>query len=259
MKIQQHKIKRYQYKLIAVIFWVACWQLLSMRIDNVIFLPSPIQTIDNLLQLGQTLDFWKTVSNSVLRIGGGFFLAVILGSLLVLIAKRFTVLNEILMLGMQLIKSIPVAAFIILALLWIRSKNLSVLISFLMVLPMIYTSLLKGIESTDPKLLEMAKVFRLSPMRKLRYIYLPAILPYFISACSVGLGFCWKSGIAAEVISMAQYSIGGRLYEAKLYIDTEEVFAWIIVIVCISIFFEKLVMYLIQRASMIITKVKPEV
>lgn len=258
MRNQQHKIKRYQYKLIAVIFWVALWQLLSMRIDNVIFLPSPIQTIDNLFELGKTLDFWKTVLNSVIRIGGGFFLAVILGSLLVLVTSRYKVLSEITLLGIQLIKTIPVAAFIILALLWIRSKNLSLLISFLMVLPMIYSSLLKGIENTDVQLLEMAKVFHLSPVKKLRYIYLPAILPYFMNACSVGIGFCWKSGIAAEVISIAQYSIGGRLYDAKLYFDTEEVFAWIIVIICISFIFEKLVMYLIQRATMIITKVKPE-
>ncbi len=244
--------------MIAVIFWLACWQLLSMRINNVIFLPSPLQTIGNLLELGQTIEFWKTVSNSVLRIGGGFFLAVILANLLVLLTCRFKVFNEIIILGMQIIKSIPVAAFIILALLWIQSKNLSILISFLMVLPMIYTSLLKGIESTDSKLLEMAKVFRLSNMKKLRYIYLPAVLPYIITACSVSLGFCWKSGIAAEVISIAQYSIGGRLYDAKLYYDTKEVFAWVIVIVCISILFERLVMYLIQRLSRLITKTKAE-
>ena len=65
------------------------------------------------------------------------------------------------------VKSTPVASFIILCLIWIPSRNLSVFISFLMVLPVIYTNILEGIQQTDSKILEMAKVFQVNPGRKI--------------------------------------------------------------------------------------------
>jgi NitT/TauT family transport system permease protein len=258
MRYLKLKIKKYRLKIIAIIFWIVLWQLLSIWINNTIFLASPEQVLQSLLRLGLTGDFWLTVFSSTARIGSGFFLAVIIGNLLALVTSRFIIMKEITLVLMRVIKSVPVASFIIFALLWIKSKNLSILISFLMVIPIIYSNVLKGIETTDIKLLEMAKVFRISNTRKLRYIYLPSVIPYFVSACSIGLGFCWKSGIAAEVISLAEFSIGSRLYETKLTLETGELFAWTLVIVCISAMFEKLVMYLIRKVSDIITKAKAE-
>ena len=82
------------------------------------------------------------------------------------------------------VKSTPVASFIILCLIWIPSRNLSVFISFLMVLPVIYTNILEGIRQTDSKILEMAKVFQVNPGRKIRYIYVSQVLPYFLSGCA---------------------------------------------------------------------------
>lgn len=258
MKFLQIKIKKYRLKIIAIIFWVILWQLLSISVDNSIFLASPKQVIQSLFRLAGTIEFWKTILNSWIKIGGGFFLAVLVGNLLAIITCRFRVMKEVTLVGMQLIKSIPVASFIILSLLWIRAKNLSILISFLMVLPVIYSTVLRGIEEADFKLLEMAKVFRINNAKKIRYIYLPSVIPYFITGCSVGLGFCWKSGIAAEVIGLADNSIGLKMYEAKLYLSIDELFAWTFVIVCISAVFEKLVMYLIRKIGNKITKAKPE-
>ena len=249
-------LKKYRYKIIAGVFWIVLWQLMSMYINNTIFLASPFNVLKSLFLLCQTKDFWATIAGSFFKISEGFFLAVMCGVFLAVVTFRFVLLKEITTVFMQMIKSIPVASFVILALLWVKAKNLSLLISFLMLLPIIYINLLKGIHSADNSLLQMAKVFRMSPLRKVRYIYLPAITPHFVSACSVGLGFCWKSGIAAEVISLAQYSIGSRLYEAKLYLNTEELFAWTIVIVLISAVFEKLVMIIIQAFSKSVTRTR---
>lgn len=176
-----------------------------------------------------------------------FFLAVGAGILFAVAASLSGLVRALLNPLLRLIKAVPVASFIILALFWLStSRNLSVLISFLMVLPVIYTNVLQGIASTEPELLEMARVFRIPFGKRLRYIYIPAVLPYFVSACSVGLGFCFKSGIAAEVIGLPQNSIGAQLYEAKLYLMTAELFAWTAVIVMVSVVFEKLVMLLVR-------------
>jgi len=239
---------------VAVIFWVLVWQLIVLVLDKKSGMPggnilvaSPLETIKILFVLVKTPEFWKAVGSSFVKIASGFFLAVTAGSLCAVLASVFGVVRALLSPVLRLIKAVPVASFIILALFWLSSsKNLSVLISFLMVLPVIYTNVLQGIESTDGELLEMASVFRISVGKRIRYIYLPAVLPYFVSACSVGLGFCFKSGIAAEIIGLPQNSIGERLYDAKLYLLTEELFAWTAVIVLVSVVFEKAVMLLVK-------------
>jgi NitT/TauT family transport system permease protein len=100
--------------------------------------------------------------------------------------------------------------------------------------------MLQGIKSTDGKLLEMAGIFRVGWLKKLKYIYLPHLKPFLVSACSISIGLSWKAGIAAEVIGIPDGSIGEKLYEAKIYFSSGDLFAWTAVIVTISILFEKL-------------------
>lgn len=239
-------LKHYGIKLLAVCFWLLLWQLLSIKVANKILLASPLSVLATLKQMVGELSFWQTIGFSFLRIITGFLLAIVVGIFLAVISHQSMILKEFIMPIMKVIKSIPVASFIILALVWIQSKNLSVLIAFLMVLPIIYSNIVQGLATADEKLLQMAKVFRVSSLKKIHAIYIPSVMPYFISAISVGLGFCWKAGIAAEVIGNSAGSIGRQLLEAKLYLMTKELFAWTIVIIIISVVFERLILRLLQ-------------
>ena len=107
-----------------------------------------------------------------------------------------------------------------------------------MVTPIVYSNVLGGISSMDKKLTEMADVFAVPFPRRLRYLYLPQVAPFFRSACAVGLGLCWKAGVAAEVIGLPDPSIGINLYEAKVYLDTPDLFAWTLAIVLLSVAIE---------------------
>ena len=242
----------------AIVFWILIWQLIVMILDKKsgnsmggnILVASPFETVKTLVVLVRTPEFWKAVGYSFAKIASGFFLALVAGVTCAVLASASGVVRALLSPVLRLVKAVPVASFIILALFWLSSsKNLSVLIAFLMVLPVIFTNVLQGIESTDRELLEMASVFRISVGKRIRYIYIPAVMPYFVSACSVGLGFCFKSGIAAEIIGLPADSIGERLYEAKLYLLTEELFAWTAVIVLVSVVFEKAVMLLVKTVA----------
>ena len=146
------------------------------------------------------------------------------------------------------VKSTPVASFIILCLIWIPSRNLSVFISFLMVFPVVYTNILEGIRQTDKQLLEMADSFGAGVGKKLQFIYLSQVMPYAVTACKLGLGLCWKAGIAAEVIGIPAGSIGEKLYKAKVYLETPDLFAWTIVIIAVSVGFEKIFMFALRRS-----------
>lgn len=234
----------------AVCIWLVVWQLVSVAVGSEIFLVGPFEVLKTLLKLLPTGAFWSTVLFSTLRIIGGFLLAILIGALLAVASSAWTFMRALLKPLMLTVKSVPVASFIILALLWLKNAgNLATFISFLMVLPIVYTSTLAGILSADKKLLEMASVFRIPLRRRVRYLYLPAVQPYFRSACEVGLGLCWKSGVAAEVIGITKGSIGGELYSAKIFLSTAELFAWTLVIVLLSIAFEKLFMRFLTSAE----------
>ena len=235
--------------LAAGLFWLAVWQLAARRGGQKIFLPSPLCVLESLGQVGPTLSFWGRVGFSLLRIAAGFGLAAAVAVMLAGLAAAFPLAETLLRPLMLVVKATPVASFVILALVWMPSRQLSVFISFLMVLPIVYAATLQGIRQTDRQLLEMAKVFRLSLARQIRAIYLPGAFPYFSSACSAALGLAWKSGIAAEVIGLPEGSLGEALYQAKIFLVTDEMFAWTLTVILASMAFEKLVMLVLRRLA----------
>ena len=188
--------------------------------------------------------FWEGFGVTLQVVVAGLLLSLVLGTLLgaLLAALTFACPWADLLFSpvIRMIRAVPVVSFIILALVWVNSRSLSVLISGLMVFPAVYGNVLTGIGQADRQLLEMARVFRVPPGRQAVGIYLPAVLPYFRSACALGLGLCWKAGIAAEVIGLPGGSLGERLYTAKVYFQTADLFAWTAVIVAASVVFEKL-------------------
>lgn len=235
-------------QLAAVGFWLVVWQIAAMVIGQEVFLVSPLQAIGTLLELLPQADFWQRVGFSAGRILLGFGLGAVSSVVLAVAAERWAWVETLLSPVMQLVKATPVASFIILALVWVSGSSLSILISFLMVLPILYGAVRTGIESVDGQLLEMAEVFRLPLGRRVRAIWLPAVLPAFRQGCSVALGICWKSGVAAEVIGLPDGSIGDALYRAKITLSTGELFAWTFVIILLSAAFEKLFLMLLDRA-----------
>ena len=143
----------------------------------------------------------------------------------------------------------PVASFIILALVWIKSAYLAVFISFLMVLPIIWTTVQSGIEGLDRKYLEMAQVFGLSSAKTLFQIKIPFIMPSFIASATSALGFAWKSGVAAEVICRPANSLGKLLQDAKLYLETPRVFAVTATVALLSLLLELIIKRVTRRFS----------
>ena len=232
----------------AVLFWLAVWQAAAMAIGQEVFLVSPVQALRCLLRLLPQADFWHRVGFSAGRILLGFGLGVVCSAALAVAAEICPAAEILIAPVLQLVKATPVASFIILALVWVSGQSLSILISFLMVLPVLYSAVRTGIESADVQLLEMAQAFRLSLARRVKAIWLPAILPAFRQGCSVALGICWKSGVAAEVIGLPDGSTGDALYRAKITLSTGELFAWTFVIILLSAGFEKLFLALLDKA-----------
>ena len=235
-----------RFPIWAVIFWLIVWQLAALWVAEPILLVTPLAALSRLLELVQTAAFWKSILFSVGHILLGFLFSAVLGIALAALAYRFRLIRELLAPLSAAVKAIPVASFVILVLLWVSSRDLSIIISLLIGFPVIYANVLMGLDSTDPKLIEMARVFRVPFLTQLRAIYLYQVLPFLRSGLAVAIGLCWKSGVAAEVIGIPSGSIGEKLYKAKVYLETPDLFCWTLVIVLLSIGCEKLLAALMK-------------
>ena len=229
-------------KLLAVIFALCLWQLAAMTIDSRILLVSPVEVAVRLTTIWQTEGFWTSIWFSFYHIAGGFFLALFLGIVLAALAGRFRRIETLLWPFLVTIKTVPVASFVVICLIWLSAEKLSVFISFLIVLPVVYGNVLEGIKSEDKLMLEVGTVFRMPLLRRLLYIHLPQLKPFIMSACATALGMAWKAGVAAEIIGTPDGSIGKQLFYSKIYLDTDDLLCWTVIIVIVSVLFEKLFM-----------------
>ena len=232
---------------LCVLFWLIIWQVGAMLLHQEILLVSPVQAVVRLVQLIPSPEFLRSVGFSTGRILFGFGIGTVCGTFLALLAGKSRVVRMLLAPLISAVKAVPVASITVLALIWVTSRNLSVLISFLITLPVVYSGMLEGLENLNPELNEMARLFRVPAGRRFTGVYLSQLLPYFRNAVRLAVGLSWKSGTAAEIIGIPSGSIGEKLYEAKIYLQTGDLLAWTAVIVALSALFERAVLALLRR------------
>ncbi|MBC8532035.1 ABC transporter permease [Gehongia tenuis] len=236
-------------KIIVILLWVLVWQVTSMAVNNPMLVSSPWNVLTRLGTLMGDGAFYQAALASIFRIILGFLMGVTVGTGLALLTSFVPALDAFFRPAISAVKATPVASFIILALVWLHGAWVPVFIAFLMVLPIVWTNVTQGLRETDPGLLEMGRVFGLSRKRIFTRIYMPSALPYFLAACRTALGLAWKAGIAAEVLGTTALSIGLNLYEAKIYLETADVFAWTLVVIILSMIFEYLFGRLMNRLA----------
>lgn len=244
--------------LLSVLFWLIIWEIATRALNSNLLLVSPLTVLHRLAELLRTYSFWQNIGVSLVRIAKGYLLGAGCGILCGILAAFSPAARILFSPLLSVIKATPVTSLVILALVWIKSYNLSIFICFLMVFPILTEAVRQGIEDADIQLLEMAYVFQLSPIRKLRFIYLPSIRPHLVTALSTSIGFAWKAGIAGEVFARPKLGIGSRLFDSKVYLETADIFCWTLVIVLLSMVIEKGMLRLLHHSSRIKNKTLPK-
>ena len=241
------KAKKYIRTTLIVLIWLVIWQVLALAVNNSILLSGPVETVEALITLGATPSFYLSVGITTGKILLGFLLGGLLGSVLALLSYRINIVKEFLSPFVSVIKSIPVVSFIIIALIWAGSSNVTIIVSAVISFPIFYKNLLEGLLVTDPKMLELAKVYQMKTSKKIRYIYLPSLTPHIKSALSLAIGMAFRGGITAEVVGQPLKSIGNGLYRAKINLATSEMLAWTLVAVLSAFLVEKLISFIVKK------------
>ena len=244
------------HALIPPAFWLGVWQLAAVLVDrqmdgkgNELLLPYPAMVLAALAKLLRDPDFLLTVGTSLGRILLGLVLGTVIGGLLAGLTCASRWCDRLLSPAIQVVRATPVAAFILLVVLWTGKNSVPVVIAAMMVVPVVWGNLSRGIRETDGQLLELARAYRFSRWKTLRLIYLPCLRPYFISAITTATGLAWKSGVAAEVLCVPNFAMGTRIFQTKYYLEIPELFAWTAVVVTLSLVLEKLLRVVLERQN----------
>ena len=233
--------------VLPLLIWTSVWHILSLIVSNEYLLPGIPSTVIALGSLLSEFTFYKAVFFSALRVLAGLILGIMVGIIIGIACTKYYLLDTIISPVVSIIKSTPVASFIVLLWVLMSGDALSIFIGFLMVLPLIWQSTVNSINSIDKDTMEVAKAFEFSMAKKIKLIYLPTLKKFLVPAVISATGLAWKAEIAAEIIAYTKKSIGQGINDAKYNMDTPTVFAWTIVIVALSIFLESITKRMLRR------------
>ncbi len=236
--------------------WLIIWQAGAMLVGEKLFLPTPVSVLTALWNLLGTTSFYSALWYSFFRIAIGYFGAMLLGCIFAVIAYKSINAEIFFRPLMGVAKSAPAACFTLLFLLMVGSKDMAIPVVFIMVLPVFYTNLLRGLNSVDPERFEAADVFGMVRSDRFRFIYLPYVKPFFAASCEMGWGMSWKAGVSAEIIAITAGSVGGRIYDSKVILDTAQLFAYTLAVIVIALLLERLTLLLIDLVEKNMTKSK---
>jgi len=246
--------------VIPLVFWLAVWQTAAWAVggsfslagihlqEKLLLLPGPWTVLRTLTGLVVEAEFWQAAGLTLLRVFLGLVVGGVLGALIAVLTCASVWCDRILSPLVKVIRATPVASFILLVLLWIKTGRVPGVIAALMVLPIIWGNVSKGIRQTDPMLLEMAAAYRFDAGKRLRLIYVPSVAPYFNAGVETGLGLAWKAGVAAEVLCHPKWGIGTQVYVSKLNLETPDLFAWTAVVILLSFLVESVLVRLLRKA-----------
>lgn len=229
------------------LFWMALWALAAQWVNSPLVLPAPLATLQGVFILAGDFKFFVSIGLTLFRVFGGVLISVLLGYGLGLIGGLYRPFYEVMNPFVSTIRSLPVVSVIILINLWVVSGLVPLIVTFLVCFPVTWTNVVQGVKSTDLKLLQMAKIYNIDQKKIIRNIYMPSIKPYAISALMNVIGLGWKVTVTAEVLANALPSIGMNLYYTKIYLETDLLFSWTLVIVICSLIIEKMTLYIIAR------------
>ncbi|MCI9550586.1 MAG: ABC transporter permease subunit [Oscillospiraceae bacterium] len=229
--------------------WLGVWQLAALAAGRELLLPGPLAVGERLLVLAGTADFWLSVGSTLGRVFLGLLWGALAGAALAFATHFSPWADRLISPAVRVVRATPVVSFILLVYLWVARSAIPWVIAGLMVLPVVWGALGAGLDSLDKQLLEFARAYRFTRFKTLRLVCLPALRPQFSAGLLTAFGLAWKSGVAAEVLCPPAYAIGSRIQQAKLGLETADLFAWTLAIVVLSLALEKLLRQVLKRGD----------
>ncbi len=266
MQSRNSSLPKWVWTWIGTAFWLALWAVVAiileynfgeMRAESIF--PSPFVVCKNWFIMLTESKFYQAVFSSLLRITIGFVVGTVIGVAMAISMHNTRVCHAFFSPILLMICATPVASFILIVRIWLERGHIPSFIAALMVLPLVCINTKTALTELDPNIKEMTKIYHISFWKRLRYFYVPSVLPYFSASAVTSFGLAWKAGIAAEVLFPPANSLGRAMQDAKAYLETADLFAYTFTVILCSFACEKLLALLLSLLSRRKIKKKGEV
>lgn len=243
-------MKRYMpnsYKILSFIFFLTVWEGVALFVDNSLLFPDIFSILSALKGIIFGKEFlsilWNTLSRFILAI----ILTVIGSIILATLSYRYSIVDILLSPFTIFLRSVPTIAIIILVLIWSSTEKVPIVVGILILFPILYEGIFGALKQVDKNLLKMSKVFDISKGRVIKNIYIPSVYYNISNSIPAYLGLTFKVIIAGEVLSQENFSIGGEIFLNKIYLESSNIFAWIIVVIFLNYLLERSLKGINQR------------
>lgn len=217
------------------------WWLASLAAGSEHLLPGPWKTLKATALLLCDISFLKVVGSTLIRGLAGFAVAAAAGLALGVAGGLRDSFHAFMKPWVVVVRSTPVVAFVLLAIIWFSPDTVPVFIGMLTMFPIVYLNIVEGMRNVDGKLVEMARFYGLHGLRLVREIYLPAVRPFALSGISNAVGIGWRAIVVGEVLSQPRWGIGTVMHSAQTFLQVDILIAWTLVTVLIGALFEKII------------------
>ena len=130
-----------------------------------------------------------------------------------------------------------------LALLWVTSGQMPLIVTFMTLFPVQYSAMIAASEAVDPRLVEMAKIYRVPTAKRVAKMYLPCMAPQIVEGVRSTLSLTLKVTIAAEVLAQTRDSIGVGMMQAQSFLQTDRILGWTVIAIVLGALAELLVTF----------------
>ncbi len=211
---------------------LAVWQGLTLLYSPLI-IPTIPSVMMKFVSIVTAYDSVAAIGVTLARLAIGVLLGIVGGGVIGCLFGRFDRLYSVGKPILGLVQAVPPVSWLVLAFIWFGFDGRpSVFIVVVSILPIVAANMIEGIHAIDARLMDVARVYRFSPIKKVRTIVVPAILPYFRSALRIALGTGCKAVVMGEVLTTGN-GIGGAITMGRMNMEPESVVAWSLVVLAI--------------------------
>jgi NitT/TauT family transport system permease protein len=228
-------MNNFMKKTVITVIWIGVWQIVSLLVNNMFIIAGPAETAKALVRLTAEGKLFPSAAATCITIVCGYAAGAVLGILTAAGSYRWGLFSDLIQPLMKTIKAIPAVSFIILVIIWFPDSMAAAFVSMLVTFPVVFFRTFEGLESVDTKMTEMAFVFHMPVLNRIRYIYLPHLSSYLADALETAFSLSWTAGVAAEIIGRPIQTIGNGLYRGRITLATDEILAWTVAVVILSV------------------------
>jgi ABC-type nitrate/sulfonate/bicarbonate transport system permease component len=216
--------------VVSILLLLILWQLLSTYLIDPLLLPPPGHVLEEAIKMLRTGELAANVLASVQRIFWGFVFGCVAGIPIGLFMGRSRIGRELILPVLNLIRPISPVALVPLVIVWfgIGETAKIVLVAYTTFIVMVFNSM-SGAAAAPISRERAARCFGATELDIFRYVILPSALPYVLTGMRVGLGFCFMSVVAAELVA-ADSGIGFLIMQSRFSMLTERMFVGLAVL-----------------------------